>query len=305
MKVLFISSGNSKLGISPIIKNQGNSLIKEGVALDFYTIKGKGLKGYLKAIPNIKAYIKKTNPNVVHVHYSLSAFAVSFATRKPVVVSLMGSDLKAKNWYKYLIKMFNKLFWSAIIVKSEDMKEDLGISSAHVIPNGVDYEVCRPVDKELALKKTAWDPTKRHVLFAANPNNFVKNFTLAKAAFEQASCEGVELQYLDGVPFDQIVYYHNAADVVLLTSKWEGSPNVIKEAMACNVPIVATNVGDIAELTHKTAGCFITSQHQDEIAISIKKALDFKERTTGREDIKHLNSKIIAKRLIDLYHSTI
>ena len=96
MKILFISSGNSSQGISPIIHNQGESLKKNGVILEYLTIKGKGLIGYLKSIPMIRKHIKKNKYDIVHAHYSFSAFAASFAGASPLIVSLMGSDVKSK-----------------------------------------------------------------------------------------------------------------------------------------------------------------------------------------------------------------
>jgi teichuronic acid biosynthesis glycosyltransferase TuaC len=93
--------------------------------------------------------------------------------------------------------------------------------------------------------------------------------------------------------------------VVLLTSLWEGSPNVIKEAMACNTPIVSTDVGDVKEIIGKTEGCFITSFDPEDVSDKIKKALEFGKRTTGREDIKHLESGVVAKRIIAIYKNVL
>ena len=99
--------------------------------------------------------------------------------------------------------------------------------------------------------------------------------------------------------------YFNASDLVLLTSFWEGSPNVIKEAMACNVPIVSTDVGDVKEVIGKTEGCYITSFDPEDVAEKIKLALKFGKRTTGIEDIKHLESSLIAKKIIKIYKSVL
>ena len=96
MTILFISSGNSGK-ISPIVKAQADSLIKKGVAIDFFLIKGKGLTGYLKSIFILRKFIKKNNYDLYHAHYSLSAFVATLAGCKPLVVSLMGSDVKKDN----------------------------------------------------------------------------------------------------------------------------------------------------------------------------------------------------------------
>ena len=127
MKVLFISSGNSKLGISPIIKNQGESLRKAGVDVSYYLIKGKGFRGYLKSIKPLKNFIKQNKVDIVHAHYSMSAFVGSLAGVKPLVVSLMGSDVQGGYLSKLLIKIFYKLSWKTAIVKSVRMYNHLDI----------------------------------------------------------------------------------------------------------------------------------------------------------------------------------
>ena len=302
MKVLFVSSGNSLNGISPIIFNQGESLKKTGMILEYLTIKGSGLIGYLKSIPRIRKHIKQNKYDIVHAHYSLSAFAASLAGARPLIVSLMGSDVKSKKIYKIGIKIFNLFFWSAIIVKSEDMKASLGLETALVIPNGVDIDRFVPINRDEALAYTKWDKNKRHVLFAANPNRYEKNYKLAKNAFELINDSNIELHSLINIKNEHMPFYINASDVVLLTSLWEGSPNVIKESMACNRPIVSTDVGDIKYMIKKIDGCYVASFNEEDIKQKIILALEF-SKTQGINRIKQLelDSNSIANKLIRFY----
>jgi len=305
MNILFVSSGNSQVGISPIVKNQGESLRKQGVEIDYFTIKGKGIKGYLKNVKPLKQYLKQNQFDIVHAHYSMSAFVASLAGAKPLVVSLMGSDVKSDNYFKFIIRLFNQFSWSKIIVKSEDMKNDLGISKVEIIPNGVDFCMFKPLNQEDCKTKLSWDKDKTQILFAANPQRQEKNYKLTIAAFDLLNLNHCELKELVNVPNDQVSLYHNAADVVLLTSLWEGSPNVIKEAMACNIPIVSTNVGDVRKVIGKTEGCYLTTFEPEDVADKIKKALAFGKKTRGREDIRHLESSVVAKKIINLYRKTL
>ena len=310
MKVLFVSSGNSINGISPIIKNQGESLIRQGVDLTYFIIKGKGIKGYLKNIKPLRELNKGNNFDLIHAHYSMSAFVASLAGAKPLVVSLMGSDVKSERYFKSIIKMFNKLFWSKIIVKSEDMKQSLGINSVEIIPNGVDFDKFKLKNQQECKNQLGWDLSKKQILFVANPSRYEKNFNLANAAFDILSDTNIELKVLKDVPNELMPVYHNAADIVLLTSLWEGSPNVIKEAMACNVPIVSTDVGDVKAVIGNTEGCYITSFDPKDVAKKIKMALEFakiKGRTKGRERLNELglDSESVAKRIIGVYEKVL
>ena len=103
MKILFVSSGNSQNGISPIIKNQGESIVKAGIELEYFLIKGKGIKGYFKSIFTLRKHLKNNTYDIVHVHYSLSAIVASLAGAKPLIVSLMGSDVKSNSWFKWIL----------------------------------------------------------------------------------------------------------------------------------------------------------------------------------------------------------
>ena len=301
MKVLFVSSGNSKYGISQIVLNQGDSLKKLGIFVDYFTITGKGIIGYLKNIPKLYSYRKKNDYHIVHAHYSFSAFVASLSGSEPLVVSLMGSDVKSKRWAKSLIKLFNYLFWKSCIVKSVEMKKDLGIKNLHVIPNGVDFELHKPMAQDKALIELNWNPKKKHILFAADPQRPEKNFKLANEAFQLIKNDKVELHFLKNVPHQQMPVYFAASDAVLLTSLWEGSPNVIKEAMACNCPIVATDVGDIKEVISGVEGCYLSSFDPKDLAEKLNLALQFGKRTDGREHIKHLKEEDIAQKIIDIY----
>lgn len=302
MKVLFVSSGNSITGISPITFNQGESLRKIGINVQHYTLKGKGIIGYLKNVLPLRKFLKKNKFDIIHAHFSLSAFIASLSGAKPLVVSLMGWNVKV-GVTKQLVRIFNNLFWEACIVKSEDMKKGLGIKTIFVVPNGVDFERLKPIPKEIALKELGWNSEKKHILFAANPNRPIKNFQLAKEAVSLVPINNIQLHVLRDVPNEHMVYLYNASEVTLLTSIDEGSPNVIKEAMACNCPIVTTNVGDVKEVINNTEGCYICNYDAKEIAEKLKLVLSNNYKTQGRENISHLRSEIIANNIKEIYLS--
>ena len=313
MKVLFVASGNKAIfTMSPVVANQAESLRTEGVQVDVFCIHGKGFRGYMRNIKPLRKYLREHTYDAVHAHFSLTAFLASLAGAKPLVVSLMGSDVKASGWYKFMIRLFAYIFrWKAIIVKSNDMYRSLGIKRAMIIPNGVDLERFRPMDKSECQKRLGWEPKKIHIVFPALKARPEKDYALAETAVKELANERViefEIHtFEDDVPNEETPYWYNAADVVLMTSKWEGSPNAIKEAMACSRPIVTTNVGDVAERMCGVEGCYVVPIDDkrliiEDLRLKIEEAMKFAE-TKGREKIiaDGLAAKEINQRLISVY----
>jgi glycosyltransferase involved in cell wall biosynthesis len=189
----------------------------------------------------------------------------------------MGSDAQMKGWKKKLTLYFNDKYWNYTIVKSEEMAKVLGLKNFIVIPNGVDLESIKP-------NSSNPDNVIKKVLFAANPERESKGYPLAKAAFKLLNDDSIELEVKFNVAHQEIIQSINACDVVLLTSKWEGSPNIIKEAMACNRPIVATKVGDVPWLLAGVDGCYLVDQDEQQVANAIQESLKIKQ-SQGRNKI--------------------
>jgi glycosyltransferase involved in cell wall biosynthesis len=313
MKVLFVAGGNTeKFGIPPLIKAQGESLKQHGVDISYFPITGKGFKGYLSSISKLKNYIKNNPVDVIHAHFSFSGIVASLAkTKTPVVVSLLGTDVNGSGLLKKMILKCLPLFsWKAIIVKSEEMSKKLGKTKSHIIPNGVDTGLFKPLEQAQCKKQLNWNNEKIHILFAANPKRLEKNFTLAKEAIKRLDNNKIELHFFENVEHQNIPVWLNAANLVLLSSLWEGSPNVIKEAMVCNCPIVATNVGDIEWLFGNEPGHFLADFTPEDFANNIALALDFakkNKKTNGRKRILKLglDSETVAKKIIEIYKSVL
>ena len=313
MRVLFVSSGNSKEGISPIVKSQGESLKKESIYIDYYLVKGKGIVGYLKSILILRDYIRGKKYDVIHAHYGSSALVAFFGIKKEkLVVSFMGDDLVGSNDSDgritkrskiliYVNKFFAKYFYHFNIVKSNEMLKVIDFYNSKVISNGIDFDCFYEINKDIAKFFLEERIDIKKVLFCSNPSRPEKNYSLAKKAIDILDDRTIELKYIDGIDQKELIYHYNSSDCVLLTSFHEGSPNVIKETMACNIPIVSTNVGDVKEVIGKTKGCYLTTFDPENVAYNIKKVLNLEERTTGRKDVKHLESGLVAKKIIKIY----
>ena len=306
MNVLFVCSGNKKgSGISPIVSKQAASLSNIGINISFYKIEGKGIVSYLKNRSKLRKELAQNNYDLIHAHYSFSGILAGISTRKiPIITSLMGSDVKVSVFWKWIILFSNSFLWKKTIIKAGRMLQDIKLKNVHVIPNGVDFEVFKPIDSTIAKSKVKFSERKKYVIFVSDPKRKEKNFDLAIKAIDCLQKKSnVELYVVfneNGFSAEDICNFMNAADALLMTSNYEGSPNVVKEAMACNCPIVSTDVGDVNTVIGTTNGCFITDDNPENIAQKLEKAINF-GRTNGRENIYYLDSKKTAREISSLY----
>ena len=313
MRILIVCSGNSGF-ISPFVKEQAESIETLANEILIYPIVGKGIIGYLKNIPKIKHNIRKFSPDIIHAHYGLSGLISSFVSRKiKLVVTYHGNDINPSttfNTNKISLNRFFSLLSSrrsafSILVNKDFTKKIYLNSRRHaVIPCGVNINQFYELDKIDSRRKLGLNKHEKYILFSSAFDNKVKNYELAKKAIEKIN--KINLVELKGYKREEVNLLLNACDIALLTSLNEGSPQFIKEAMATNCPIVATDVGDIKELTEGINGCFITSFNYNDVENKINKALDFSkniERTNGRERIIHLglDTEAIAKKIDSIY----
>jgi len=246
----------------PFVNDQIDSIEKLGHHVTILNIQGDESRlNYFKAILRLRELIRAKKFDLIHGHYSYSGCVAIFQRTLPVIVSFMGSDLygsfKAngtitiQGFIDIWLSRFLQLFVNGIIVKSKGMQQLLiRKEKSIVLPNGVDFEIFKPMNRDDCLEKLGLNKTKKYVLFIGNPNIPRKGYATATKAIKILSSEydNVELLEVYRVPHKDIPYYMNAANVLILPSIKEGSPNVVKEAMACNLPIVATDVGDVKEV---------------------------------------------------------
>ncbi|MDT8380503.1 MAG: glycosyltransferase family 4 protein [Desulfotignum sp.] len=159
------------------------------------------------------------------------------------------------------------------------------------------------MEKKRAKLELGIDPSQEYILFSSSFENHIKNFPLArKALFYLPEISVMEISGRTRLEVNLLI---NGAELLLMTSFTEGSPQIIKEAMACNCPIVATDVGDVREVVKGTPGCFLTGFDPADVAEKIRLALAFNGRTNGREKIGHLDNRIIAKKIINVYKTVL
>lgn len=298
MKVLVVASGNAK-NLAPFITDQVDSLKKVGIEAEYFLIKGKGILGYLK---NFKKYLRKINsfdPVVIHAHYGLSGLFAAMQSKVPVITTFHGSDInvaKARIFSRLALKRSARSIFVSL-----ELANLIGKKDPIVIPCGVDMDVFYERNQELSREQFDMDKNKYYVLFSSNFKNQVKNYPLARQAIDLIKEIEVELIELKGFTRKEVAILMNAVNAVLMTSKTEGSPQFIKEAMACNTPVISTNVGDVKEVLGTTKGCYIAENDPIDLKDKIVLGLQFNGRTEGRKNIVHLDNLEIANKIADLY----
>ena len=310
MKVLIVASYKSNMpnGCVPFIREHVEVLCAQGCECEYYHIKGKGLVGYLREIPILRKRIREWKPDIVHAHYGLSCLLANMATRSvPVVSTYHGSDINLPK-----VRQFSKIAMRLSAWNIFVSKRNMALASAEegnkcsLIPCGVALSDDQLQSQEEARKTLGWGTSEKKVLFAGAFDNIVKDPELAKQAIDELKSKlaDVELIELKGYTREQVNTLMCAADCLLMTSKTEGSPQVVKEAMVCGCPIVSVDVGDVAERIDGVEGGYVVlSRDPKEIALALQRALAFEGRTNGRQRIEELQltNEQVARRIVEIY----
>lgn len=311
MRVLIICSYRSFRpdGINQFIKEQVNAVSALGVECEYFLVRGKGVYGYIREIIKLRNAIRRFQPDIIHAHYGLCGLLANIATRKiPVVTTYHGSDINNPKSRKFSLITIRLSAWN-IFVSQHLMNIVHGSNDKRcsLIPCGVDLTEDQLTTREETRKALGWNAMDKKILFAGMFES-IKEPELAFAAIDAVRNMlgySVELLELRGYTRKEVNQLMCAVDCLLMTSKTEGSPQVIKEAMACGCPIVSVDVGDVAERVTDVDGSFVAhSRDAKEIAELLLKALEFKGKTNGREYILEagLENKQIAKRIMDVYN---
>jgi glycosyltransferase involved in cell wall biosynthesis len=300
------------------VKAQMESLRPLGVDYDVLFINGRESRWhYLRALPQLWQRLRTHRYDLIHAHMGLSGLVARCQISVPLVVSFMGFDVTGKFTGGDHISAFGRFYQlssfllarlaSAVIVKTAELKSRLRLEAAQVIPNGVDLDLFKPADQAEARRSLGLDPQKKLVLFPYDPERAEKRFDVIESAVARARQAIPELEILrvSGVPQSRMPLYMNAADVLILASQAEGSPNTVKEAMATNLPVITVDVGDTAALIGQTEGCHLVSRDCGEMAAKIVEVCRRGMRTRGRERIARLSTENVARQILQVYSNVV
>ena len=300
-------------------KRQIASLQKAGIVVKtFFFTSRTSPRLLIKEWLRLRREVQSFKPHIVHAQYgTITGFLCAFGIGVPLVVTFWGSDLnpvpsinRLKAGLGQFLSQLAALRASHIICVNKQMITRLwwGKGRATTISGGVDLTLFSPRSRDEARSALGWTFTDRIVLFNAGRFPKVKRLDLAEAAVEVAKtlCENLRLVVLRGdVTPESVPLFLNAADCLLVTSDWEGSPNIVKEALACDLPIVSVDVGDVSERLEKVSASKIVSRGPCKLGEAIVEILALNCRSNGREAVQNLSGEKEAERVRTIYEGII
>lgn len=300
------------------VARQIESLRQVGVEIDHLEVDGVARLKYLTILPQLRR--RAEGVDLVHAHYGYCGWLARTVRSRPVIVSFMGTDLLGDPYPDGRIRATSRIpveisrllarRFSAVIVKSQQMADLVAPVPAHVVPNGVDTERFRPIDRVEAREALGWPTDELRVLFPGNPRNARKNHPLAieaVAVAERLLDRPIGLETLWDVQPDEVPLYMNACEAMVMASHLEGSPNVVKEAMACNLAVVAVRVGDVEQLLDGVSGYAICERTPESMGSALAEALTADGVPDGRGaiDRQGLDLESVANRLTAIYREVL
>jgi teichuronic acid biosynthesis glycosyltransferase TuaC len=305
LKVLIVCNGN-KVNTKedfktkqPFIYEQIKSLEMLGVIFDIFLIKGKGISGYLRNYSSLKKYVKQMRPDLIHAHYGLSGLLANLQRSVPVITTFHGSDINVWN---------NRIYsWFAAFLSRDNIFVNINMPAKikykrkiNIIPCGVDSKMFFPVDMKKARTEVGLNEHSKYALFSSSFDNKIKNYQLALSSIESAStC--IELLELKNRSRQDVNLLLNSVDLLIMTSFSEGSPQIIKEAMLCNCPILSVDVGDVKSVFGDVEKCFIVPYDAKKIGYDIDLIVKNKNKTNGREAVMKFSLESIASNIYQVY----
>ena len=330
MKVLIVSRYKTNFADHqlPFVTEQGESLRAQGCEVAYFLVRGN----YLRAVSALKEKIRAWKPDIVHAHYGLSAITAELQSLVPVVTTFHNGE--TLNWHVNLLTSLFSLRAKHVVYVAQHIR-DLVYFKANkysILPCGVNMNDCIVMDKQEARHQLSFEEGVKYILFGGAFDNLRKNYALLRQAVEQIEqttwtkvgggerCGNIVCLEMKGLSRAECVLRMNACDLFALPSHSEGSPQALKESMACNCPIVATDIADVRSLLGDMPGHYIlrnprkTTERWDgdehslnEMIELLKEALQFNQRTHGRERIIELGytNEQVAERLMAIYKSLV
>jgi glycosyltransferase involved in cell wall biosynthesis len=321
LRVLFVIPGDEQDGGSMVFaRRQAETLTSRGVAIESFYLRSRTSPRVLftEAI-RFRKILRAFQPDIVHAHYGTvtAMFAALAAPRTPAVITYRGSDLNRVPTERGPRALLGRLFSqlaalraNRIVCVSAKLRDQLWWRrcSVSILPSGVDADAFYPMPRDEARRRLGWPDDDLVVLFNAGRDSRNKRLDLAQVAFAQLHPEfpNARLEVMHGgVPPQQVPVLMNAADCLLVTSDAEGSPTVIQEAIATNLPVVSVDVGDVVDRLRNISETHIEARDPQALGAALRSILRSRCRSNGRAHIREIDASHIAHELTRLYQEIV
>ena len=326
MKILEVSRYKSNFADHqlPFVTEQGESLRALGCEVECFLVRGN----YLRAVKALKQKIRACQPDIVHAHFGLSAITAELQSLVPVITTFHNGE--TLNWHVNFLTSLFSLRAKHVVYVAQHIHDLLYFKAKKysIIPCGVNMDDCHIIDQITAREQLGFETGVKYILFGGGFDNQRKNYAILRNAVERMEkapwipveggerCGNIVCLEMKGLSRAECVLRMNACDLFALPSHSEGSPQALKEAVACNCPIVATDMADVRHLLGDLPGHYIlrnprkTHERWDadenslnELVELLQEALQFSGRTAGRDRITELqlSNEQVAKRLVEIY----
>jgi teichuronic acid biosynthesis glycosyltransferase TuaC len=294
-----------------------SNLRKLGLNIEEFGLKSRhNVVTIAKEWLRIRRVIHRFKPDIIHAHYgAVTALFCAVASLRPLIVSFHGSDLNSAagnpiwtDWLRHFCSHVAVLRAAHAITVNNALKQSLrwGNVGVSVIPVGVDLDLFHCVPQDEARRKLGWPLHEKKVLMYVGNDPVGKGLTLGQQAVDKAKLRypDLELHILEtGVPFEQMPLYYSAADCLIVCSLQESGPSVVKEAAACDLPVVSVDVGMVSLLLRDVQSSRIVARNPDDIAEGLVEVLREGGRSNGRSAVANLSETREAEKVLELYRS--
>ena len=319
MKILHIAPVNSSGGLPTFLNHQINSLGEQS-EVQILTFRGNdlNLKNPIRACKVVRTFlinVRNTNADVIHAHWgSLLGFLTVIAAPKrvPTVLTLRGSDVNkavSENWLDNTLRRYLSRYAvsraSFCIFVSSQLYDSCSkyLKNFEVIPDGTPLEIFRPESKEVARNLLDWSHENSYIIFYCGGRPADKNLILAMESIELLRKKIKSLEFIvieNNLSQKTIATMLAAADALLFTSLSEGSPNIVREAIACGCPVVSVRVGDVEKWVDLSRAGQICQYDAECLSSALGKVIEERQIANSSIALEYSVQKT-TERILDVY----
>ena len=284
------------------VAEQVQALQSLGVEVTVFSFDGRSSRReYFKAAAQLRRQLAIEMPDIIHAHYGLAGAVALTQRSRPVITTFHGSET-GYIWWQTVVSRLVARMSTPVLVDSR-AGERLGTPAAVVIPCGVNLNVFRPVDRTAARAALGWSDDGVYALFPGARTNHRKRFDLFESALEvyRNSYGPIHPVWLERLDRPGVATVTAASDVMLMTSDFEGSPVAVKEALACETPVVSVDVGDVTEILGGLQSCSVALRDPKGLADALNAAVSESDRSDLRVRADRYSNHRVAERLVALY----